>query len=363
MDGHDAISRAATLGDTYYTGTDVSAAVYFGTSLPAVPPAASPVPWRERDAGAAAAETDMRWAVARFAATPRTPTAAARNSALNSPTATTTPSRKNTAIVTATAQGARRGSPRQPAEKPGLRAAAENPRTLESLARGSPRQVADKVSPAARAGDPQPPFESPGRRATRDGASQQCGGEGRKAVARRSFDSCDALKSPALVAAGVSSPQSLRGGKEREKKGELKDNLLKKKQGFLEGASCVKGSAPVVGSSSARAKARERETKELTDNLLKEFFEGAASGIEGASPGKRRPPVVGSNARANGRRTIGSLAELRQLAITEHGRQTPGHGPQLTQHKQQLTEHGRQLTEHGRQLTEHRRQQQQQQHQ
>ncbi|CAI5501773.1 unnamed protein product [Closterium sp. Naga37s-1] len=309
---------------------------------------------------------------------------------------------------TATNQGARRGSPRQPAEKVSP-AALEHPRTFESPARVSPRQVAEKVSPAARKGDPQPPLESPGRRSARGGASQQSGGERRKAdvrklsdsrelpntaaveaaregdpqpplespgrrsaqgassqqcggerrkeraEARRSLDSCDLLKRPVVVAAGGWSPQASCGGKERAKKGVLKDKLLKggerekgeelkdnflKGQGILEGASRGKGRTPVVGSS---RKAKERETKELTDKLLKEFFEGAPcdiegtpSGIVGASPGKRRPPIVGSSsARANGRRTIGSLAELRQLEMTEHGERMTQHGRQLTHYERQ----------------------------
>ncbi|CAI5499851.1 unnamed protein product [Closterium sp. Naga37s-1] len=366
MNGHDAFSRRAARRDAYYTGTDISAAFHSGTCfLAALPPAASPVPWRERDADAAAAETDMRWAVARFAASPRTPTATTRNS---------------TTTVTATNQGARRGSPRQPAERaalraaaenrqtlvstargsprkaaekvspatrkgdpqPPLRAEAENPRTLESPARRSPRQVAEKVSPTARAGDPQPPSESAGRRAARGASSQQCGGERRKerAEERRSLDSCDLLKRPAVVAARGWSPQASCGGKEREKKGKLNDNLLKE-QGILEGASFGKGRSPVVGSS---ARAKEREKRELTENLLKEFFEGAPSGVGGVGiggecSGKGRPPIVGSSARAHSRKTIGSLAELRQLEMTEHG-------PQLAQHGRQLTEHDGRRQQH-----------------
>ncbi|CAI5931483.1 unnamed protein product [Closterium sp. NIES-64] len=481
MGGHDALSRVATHGDTYCTGTDVSETSFPALSPvgppathPAVVPAASPVPWRERD-GAAAAETDMRWAVARFAASPRTPK---RNPALSTTTTTT----RNSA---ATNQAARRGSPRQPADKAVCATREEDPQpSFDSPARGSPRQPARKAFCAAREGDSRESLESPGRRAARGGASsQQCGGErekgdvrrssdshtsiatpaveaarkvssqqcgGARRKERRSFDSCDLLKTPAVeaavgssllrilkserrkerrkerteerteegteerteerteegteertgergsldlcdllttpavVAAGSLSLQASCGGKEREKKGGLTNKLLKeqKKGEFYEGASPGKGRPAVVGSVArakeretkeltdklltelferarsdiegalsgieaapsgkvsppavSSARARERGKKELTDMLLKEAFEKAPSGIEGAPSGKGRPPTAGSGTRAQGRRSsIGSLAELRQLARPEHGDLMTPHGQLMREHERQ----------------------------
>ncbi|CAI5519485.1 unnamed protein product [Closterium sp. Naga37s-1] len=80
---------------------------------------------------------------------------------------------------------------------------------------------------------------------------------------------------------------------------------------------------------------QEREGDEggVTNNLLKEQEKGEL--FDGALSGKGRPPTAGSGARVRGRRSIGSLAELRKLERTEHGEQ-------MTQHGEPMTEQGRQ---------------------